>query len=75
MTAQILPFPPRGPFAVRVEREFEREHPAYLVICRDHGWAFGNARDALAEGSALARDFDTHLEVRIEHMPPCSSVG
>jgi hypothetical protein len=38
MTAQILPFPPRGPFAVRVEREFEREHPAYLVICRDHGW-------------------------------------
>jgi hypothetical protein len=31
-SAQIIPFPQRGPFAVRVEREGE----AWLVVCRDH---------------------------------------
>jgi hypothetical protein len=30
MTAHIIPFPPRAPFVVRVEREQE----AWLAICR-----------------------------------------
>jgi hypothetical protein len=68
-TAKILPFPPRGPFAVRVERE----HPAYLVVYRSHGWLFGNARDALAEANAIARDLHTHTQIRIEQLPHCSS--
>jgi hypothetical protein len=58
-TAKILPFPPRGPFAVRVEQE----HPAYLVVYRSHGWLFG-----------IARDLHTHTQIRIERPPHRSSV-
>jgi hypothetical protein len=53
MTAQILPFPPRGPFVVRVERE----GAAWLVICRDHGWLHGDRHAANAEAVEIARGF------------------
>jgi hypothetical protein len=33
MTAQIIPFPQRGPFSVHILRDGE----AWLVVCRDHG--------------------------------------
>ena len=53
MTAIILPFPTRGPFTVRVERE----EAAWLVICRQHGWVFGSRHEAIAEASEIARGF------------------
>ena len=55
MTAKIIPFPARGPFAVRIERE--REGQAWLVICRSHGWLFGSRREAVAEAQEIARGF------------------
>jgi hypothetical protein len=53
MTARILQFPPRAPFAVRIEREGE----AWLVLCRSHGWLHGSPREAIIEAIALADGF------------------
>jgi hypothetical protein len=53
MTARIIPFPQRAPFAVCIERE----GPAWLVICRNHGWLHANRSDAITEACALARGF------------------
>ena len=61
MTARIIPFPPRTPFAVCIERE----GPAWLVTCRNHGWLHGDCRSAIAEASALARGFG----VVVNHHP------
>lgn len=47
MPAPLLPFP----FVVMVLRE----HPAWLVVARDHGWLFGSCSEALTEASELAR--------------------
>jgi hypothetical protein len=58
MSARILPFPARGPFTVRVEREAE----AWLVICRQHGWLFGSRREAITEASEIARGFGVAVE-------------
>jgi hypothetical protein len=55
----IIPFPPRGPFAVRVEREAE----AWLVICRQHGWLFGSLREALADAAEIAPGFGVAVEI------------
>jgi hypothetical protein len=60
MTARILRFPPRGPFAVRVERQHEA---AWLVICRDHGWLFGSRHEALADATEIAAGFGVAVEV------------
>ena len=49
----IIAFPQRGPFAVRVEREAA----AWLVVARAHGWLFGNRREAIAEAEEIARGF------------------
>jgi hypothetical protein len=54
MTARILPFPPRGPFAVRIEREDEG---GGLVLCRQYGWLHGSWREAITEAGELARGF------------------
>ena len=59
MSTQIIAFPHRGPFAVRVEREAE----AWLVLCRDHGWLFGNYWQAIAEAAQLARGFGVTVKV------------
>jgi hypothetical protein len=56
MTARILRFPPRGrfsPFAVHVVREA----PAWLVLCRSHGWLHGSYREAIREAREIARGF------------------
>ena len=45
MTAIILKFPPRPPFAVRVERE--RDGEGWLVVCRSHGWLHGDFNAAI----------------------------
>jgi hypothetical protein len=59
MTARILKFPERGPFAVRIEREDE----AWLVVARDHGWLFGSRYEALADAEWIARGFGVAVEV------------
>jgi hypothetical protein len=53
MSATVIPFPPRGPFAVIVERA----GPAWLVIVRQHGWLHGDRRKAIAEAREIARGF------------------
>jgi hypothetical protein len=53
MMADILRFPERGPFAVRIERE----DSAWLVVARDHGWLHGSRREALADAERIARGF------------------
>jgi hypothetical protein len=59
-TARILPFPLRGPFAVRIERE----PPAWLVICRDHGWLHGSREAALADAKRIAAGFGVAVHER-----------
>ena len=51
MSAVILPFPI---FHVRIARE----GPAWLVICRDHGWLHGSRVEATADAMLIARGFD-----------------
>lgn len=55
----VIPFPPRGPFAVRIERA----GPAWLVICRDHGWLHAGYREAIEEAKAIARGFGVVVKV------------
>jgi hypothetical protein len=52
-STKVIPFPARGPFIVRVERE----GVAWLVICRDHGWLFGDRDAANAEAVSVASGF------------------
>jgi hypothetical protein len=56
-SAVILPFPPRGPFAVRVEREQDSE--GWLVIARNHGWVHGDRRAALDDAKKIAAGYGT----------------
>jgi hypothetical protein len=58
MTARIIPFPPRGPFAVRIEREDQ----AWLVICREHGWVHGSRHEALADAAEIAAGFGVFIQ-------------
>ena len=51
--ADILAFPPRGPFAVRILREDE----AWLVVCRENGWLHGDRNAALHDARAIAHSF------------------
>ena len=53
MSARVLPFPQRAPFAVQIVREAD----AWLVVCRQHGWLFGSRGEALAEARDLAHGF------------------
>ena len=59
MTASIIKFPERGPFAVRIEREAE----AWLVIFRSHAWLFGSRHAAMTEANGIARGFGVAVEV------------
>jgi hypothetical protein len=59
MTARIIPFPARGPFAVHVVRE----EPAWLVICRDHG----SYQEAIREARELARGDGVGVTVNEPH--------
>ena len=60
MSAHILRFPARGPFAIRVERE----GAAWLVVCRSHGWLYGTMCEAVGEARALACGFGVAIEVQ-----------
>jgi hypothetical protein len=50
MSAQIISFPPRGPFAVEVEYCGS----AYVVKCRDHSWLHASRDEANSEAIAIA---------------------
>jgi hypothetical protein len=50
MSAVILPFPI---FHVRIARD---EAPAWLVICRGHGWLHGSHAEAAADARWLANN-------------------
>jgi len=53
MSALILQFPRRGPFAV----EILREGPAWLVRARGHGWLHGSYAAAVADAEVIAAGF------------------
>ena len=61
MSARIIPFPQRGPFAVRVVRE----GAAWLVTCRSHGWLHGSHHEAVTDAETIARGFG----VVVNHPP------
>jgi hypothetical protein len=61
MTARILAFAARGPFAVHVARE--DDEAAWLVVCREHGWLCGSHPEAIAEARGLARGFGVAVVV------------
>jgi hypothetical protein len=54
-TGVILPFPARGPFAVRVECESDGDE--WLVLARNHGWLHGDRCAALRDAYQIARGF------------------
>jgi hypothetical protein len=62
MTAVILPFPV---FHVRIARE----GPAWLVICRDHGWLHGSRADAAADTRWLANNHGVPILDRSAERP------
>jgi hypothetical protein len=59
MTAQIIPFPQRGPFSVHILRDGE----AWLVVCRDHGWLHSNINDAIDDAAEIADGFAVQVKV------------
>jgi hypothetical protein len=60
MSARIIPFPPRGPFTVSIEREGH----AWLVVSRQHGWLCGSREEARAAAEDVANGFGVAVEVR-----------
>jgi hypothetical protein len=59
MTAQIIPFPPRGPFAIHVKRI----ESCWLVLCRDHGWIHGDRFAAIEDANSIAAGFGVTVAV------------
>jgi hypothetical protein len=53
--SNIVPFPNRGPFVVRIERE--RDGDGWLVLARSHGWLHGDHNTALADAHSVADGF------------------
>jgi hypothetical protein len=60
MTAKIISFPPRAPLVVRVERE----GPAWIVICHDHGWLHGDFPQEKNDAEEIAEGFGFAVEVK-----------
>jgi hypothetical protein len=59
LTAQIIPFPQRGPFTVHVVCD----GVAWLVVCRDYGWLHSNFRDAFIDAVDIASGFGVAVKV------------
>jgi hypothetical protein len=68
MSAVILPFPI---FHVRIARE----GPAWLVICRDHGWLHGSRADASANAYWLAKNHGAPIIDRSADGPETPDAG
>lgn len=60
MTAQIIPFPPRGPFEVAVSSAAD----GWLVVCRSHGWLHGDQQQAIRDAQFVAETFGVAVEVK-----------
>jgi hypothetical protein len=58
MTARIIPFRPRAPFDVVLQRE----GPAWLVTVRGHGWLHGSRTDALHDARWLSKKFGVPIK-------------
>jgi hypothetical protein len=63
MTAHVISFPQRAPFAVHVTRE----DAAWLVLVGAHGWLFGSHFDAHAEARWLSKN----LALPIQEISKC----
>jgi hypothetical protein len=61
MSAKILQFPKRAPFAVTISREGE----AWLVTCRNHSWLCGCRDAARTTAADLAGGFDVPIVERV----------
>ena len=59
MTAQVISFPPRAPFAIYVQKIED----VWLVLCRDHGWIHADRLEAIADASYIARGFGAAVAV------------
>lgn len=57
---KIIPFPQRGPFVVSVMRD----GAAWLVVCREHGWLYGNRDHALDDAGDIAEGFAVQVKSR-----------
>jgi hypothetical protein len=55
MSAVILRFPNRGPFAVRVEHEVDGD--GWMVIACDHAWLHGGRNGAILDADQIAAGF------------------
>ena len=55
MSNIIVPFPNRGPFVVRIERE--RDGEGWLVLARSHGWLHGDFYAATVDAREIASGF------------------
>jgi hypothetical protein len=59
MTAQIIPFPPRGPFTVSVRSDAD----GWLVIAKSYGWLHVDQREAIADAEYVAGTFGVAVTV------------
>jgi len=57
MSAKILKFPVRGPFAVRVERETNDVGWLVRTHDREYGWLHGSFNDALYDAGVIAEGY------------------
>jgi hypothetical protein len=69
MSAHLLTFPARGPFAVHVVPDRDGQ---WLVTCRDHAWLFGTEAQARAEAAKIAAGFGVAVEV-VREVPPAGN--
>jgi hypothetical protein len=53
--SNILPFPSRGPFEVRIEPQ--RGGGGWIVIARSHGWLHGGHDAAVLDAREIAEGF------------------
>lgn len=63
MTAQIIPFPARGPFDVSVMRAADDEK-CWLVVCRSHAWLHGDLDDAIDDAAEIADGFAVQVKMK-----------
>jgi len=61
INTSIIPFPPRGPFAVYVEPD--NEGGGWLVLCRGHGWRHGGQNEAIVDADEIATGFGVAVEI------------
>jgi hypothetical protein len=60
VTAHVIPFPPRGPFAVYVVDDAD----GWLVLCRKHAWLHSDQREAIRDAEFVASTHGVAVEVK-----------